>query len=149
MDMPHISGQLIGLIVPVVAIVGWVAYAIVSSINRSRVRELEVRERIMMIEKGLVPPPEVDPRGFEQRMARLDRPLMYDVQYRAYRRRRSGFTLIAVGVGLDVLMFPNFRVGGFLIVLGLFFVIASLFEPAVPPPPPGPPAPPQQQQPNP
>lgn len=148
--MPHISGQLIGLVVPVVAILGWVTYAIVSSIGRARVRELEVRERIMMIEKGLVPPPEVDPRGFEQRMARLDRPLVYDLQYRTYRRRRSGFTLIAVGLGLDVLMFPNFRVGGFLIVLGLFFIIASLFDhPAVPPPPPAPPTPPPQQQPNP
>ena len=36
-------------------------------------RELEVRERIAMIERGLVPPPEVDPRGFDRAMDRYER----------------------------------------------------------------------------
>ena len=38
-----------------------------------RMRELRIRERIAMIEKGLVPPPEVDPAGFDRAMGRYDR----------------------------------------------------------------------------
>ena len=48
--------------------------SIVKSIGWARVRELEVRERIAMIEKGLIPPPESNPRGFEaRRMDSMDR----------------------------------------------------------------------------
>ena len=54
--------------IPIVAIVGAFVYAIIQTLAKSRVRELEVRERIAMIERGLVPPPEVDPRGFDRAM---------------------------------------------------------------------------------
>ena len=39
----------------------WMAMA-----NRRRIREMEHRERLAMIDRGLVPPPEVDPVRFEQ-----------------------------------------------------------------------------------
>ena len=42
----------------VLAIVGAFTYAIVSALARARVRELEIRERIAMIEKGMIPPPD-------------------------------------------------------------------------------------------
>ena len=64
-----VLGTVLGIMVPIVAIVGWAIYAIVSVVMRSRIRELEVRERIAMIEKGLVPPPERDPHGFEKAMS--------------------------------------------------------------------------------
>jgi len=51
----------IALVIPIVAIAGWLLYAIGSVVMRSRIRELEVRARIAMIEKGMVPPPERDP----------------------------------------------------------------------------------------
>jgi len=51
---------------PIVAIIGAFTTAIVATLSRARVRELEIRERIAMIEKGLVPPPEVDPHGFDR-----------------------------------------------------------------------------------
>ena len=35
-------------------------------LSRARIREFEIRERIAMIEKGLVPPPEKDPDGFDR-----------------------------------------------------------------------------------
>ena len=59
--------------IPIVAIIGGITLAIVKSISGARVRELEVRERIAMIEKGLIPPPETDPRGFDRAMGVADR----------------------------------------------------------------------------
>ena len=47
-------------IIPITAIFGAFVYLIVRTLSRSRVRELEIRERIAMIERGLVPAPEVD-----------------------------------------------------------------------------------------
>jgi hypothetical protein len=78
-DFPYLSPFLI----PIVAIIGAFVTAIVATLSRARVRELEIRERIAMIEKGLVPPPEVDPHGFDRAMDRYDR---YSV--RAPRRPR-------------------------------------------------------------
>jgi hypothetical protein len=136
-DMRWIVGPMIAII----AIVGGFAYAIVQSMHRVRLRELEIRERIAMIEKGLVPPPEVDPRGFDRAMSRYDR-----VQWTtsAGRHRRAGITLMGVGVGLMFLIGFNgrvdegFAVGGFLCVLGVAFLVNSLFElrhqPPTPPP---------------
>ena len=101
------------------------------TLSRARVRELEVRERIAMIERGLVPPPEVDPRGFDRAMDRYER-------YRERspgRHRRAGVTLMGVGFGLMVLigvagdsMSSGIGVGGFLVIMGLAFFINSLFD---------------------
>jgi hypothetical protein len=118
-------------LIPIVAIVGAFTYAVVQTLARSRVRELEVRERIAMIERGLVPPPEVDPRGFDRAMDRYDR-------YRERspgRHRRAGVTLMGVGFGLMLLigvagdnMSSGIGVGGFLVIMGLAFFINSRFE---------------------
>src|SRR5262245_8804460 len=89
--------------IPIVAIAGGILYSIVKTVMRARVRELEIRERIAMIERGLVPPPEVDPRGFDRAMARLD----YAISQRpssGVRHRRAGVTMIGVGLGLLVLL---------------------------------------------
>jgi hypothetical protein len=117
--------------IPTVMILGFWAFMVVLSISRSRVRELEVRERIAMIERGLVPPPEVDPRGFERAMSRYDRGRGTG----GHRHRRAGVALIGVGLGLMLMIGfagnePNkaIGVGGFLVVLGMAFVINSLFE---------------------
>jgi Domain of unknown function (DUF6249) len=128
------------VLVPIVAIVGSFVTAIVQSLARARVRELEIRERIAMIEKGLVPSPEADPRKFDQFMERLDH---YDrVRYRDYpsarhhspsRYRRVGFILIGVGVGLMLLIGvqsprQGIGVGGFMACLGLAFFLSSYFD---------------------
>lgn len=118
-------------LIPIVSIVGAFTYAIVHSLARARVRELEVRERIAMIERGLVPPPEVDPRGFDRAMDRYER-----YRYRAPgRHRRAGVTLMGVGFGLMMIigvagnsMSEGIGVGGFLVIMGLAFVINSLFD---------------------
>ena len=98
----------------------------VSLLGRQRMRELAYRERIAMIEKGLVPSPETDPAGFEAMLA----PRSPSVK--AIRYRTGGVILSGLGLAYTVLIFfivPDIRrialgVGGFLTVLGL----TSLFN---------------------
>ena len=129
-------------LIPIIAIVGTFAYSIVRTLARSRVRELEIRERIAMIERGLVPAPEVDPRGFERAMGRLEE-RHERLERRMYaggaRHRRAGVTLIGVGFGLMVLIAftageaaVGIGVGGFLVVVGLAFFVNSYIENAPP-----------------
>jgi hypothetical protein len=124
--------------IPIVAILGWVVVSVVNSISRARVREMEVRERIAMIERGLVPAPEMDPGGFDRAMDRYDR-MRYRADRRSFRAsgryRRAGVTLLGVGFGLMLMLGflteeprIGLGVGGFLAVLGLAFFLNSLFE---------------------
>jgi hypothetical protein len=144
--------------VPIIAILGWVVVTVVNSISRARVREMEVRERIAMIERGLVPAPETDPNGFDRAMDRYDR-MRYRYERRGYRGhgryRRAGITLMGVGFGLMFMLGfltgeprIGLGVGGFLAILGIAFFLNSLFEPdypdatafgSAPKPPSGPP----------
>src|SRR5215210_926314 len=117
--------------IPIVAIIGSFTYAIVQTLARARVRELEVRERIAMIERGLVPPPEVDPRGFDRAMDRYER----HRERSPGRHRRAGVTLIGVGFGLMLLigvaggnLSSGIGIGGFLVIMGVAFFVNSLFE---------------------
>src|SRR2546430_11968964 len=117
-------------LVPIIGILAIFAFATIRTLLRARVRELEIRERIVMIEKGLVPPPEVDPRGFDTAMDRYDRIrlLRADGRRSPRRHRSAGVTLMGVGFGLMVLIAfagesPSSAVGvgGFLVVIGLAF----------------------------
>jgi uncharacterized protein DUF6249 len=118
-------------LIPIVGTICAFAYIIVLTLSKARVRELEVRERIAMIERGLVPPPEVDPRGFDRAMHRYDR-----ARYRSpARHRRAGITLMGVGFGLVMLigvaggsMNQGIGVGGFFVIMGLAFFINGLFD---------------------
>lgn len=97
---------------------GLVAYTL---IGRQRLRELAIKERIALIEKGLVPSPEVDPARFET-LVGLRRP----VNSSAARYRSAG--VIIMGLGLAMLVLLAFAggvpeiglgVGGGLAILGL------------------------------
>ena len=128
MDDFHIAWP---FLIPIFGIIGSFTYVIVLTLSRARVRELEVRERIAMIERGLVPPPEVDPRGFDRAMDRYER-------YRERspgRHRRAGVTLMGVGFGLVMLigvaggsMNEGIGIGGFFVIMGLAFFINGLFD---------------------
>jgi hypothetical protein len=118
--------------IPITTIIAAFVYAIFQTMARARVRELEIRERIAMIERGLVPPPEVDPRGFDRALHRFERQ-----RYRsgAVRHRRAGVTLMGIGFGLMVLIGFTagdsgvaIGVGGFLAVIGLAFFLNSLID---------------------
>ena len=86
-------------LIPITAIAGGILAGIVATVTRARVRELEIRERIAMIERGMVPPPESDPEGFDRRMQSMDRLHRGHV---APRHRSAGIVLIAVGLGMAV-----------------------------------------------
>src|SRR6059058_5553741 len=89
-------------IIPIVAIIGGISIAIVNSIGRARIRELEIRERIAMIERGMVPSPEADPNGFERRMHVVDR--MQHRSNAAPKFRSGGIMVMSVGFGLMTLL---------------------------------------------
>src|SRR4051812_29807645 len=119
-------------LIPITAIIGSFVYIIIKTLAKARVRELEIRERIAMIERGLVPPPEVDPRGFDRAMSRMER---RDYRSGSGRHRRAGVTLMGVGFGLMVLIaFTSnetsvaIGVGGFLVVIGIAFFVNSLID---------------------
>ena len=139
---------LAAVLIPVVAIIGGICVGIAGILSSARVREARIRERIAMIEKGLVPPPEVDPAGFDRAMHRHERS-GYGGPARGL--RRAGILVMGVGLGLMFLISvaggtlrEGIGIGGFLIIVGLAFLINSLFEPHSQnaPVPPGPPVPP-------
>src|SRR5690242_14975587 len=92
-------------LIPISAIIGAFIYIIIKTLAHSRVRELEIRERIAMIERGLVPPPEVDPKGFDRALTRLEeREHRREARYGSGRHRRAGVTLMGVGFGLMLMI---------------------------------------------
>ena len=119
-------------IIPVVAICGGMLVAIVSTISKARIREMEIRERIAMIERGLVPPPETDPLAFERRMEVVDR--LQQRPSSAPRFRAGGIMVMSVGFGLMMLIWfagaerEGIGVGGFLVIIGLGMLVNSLFN---------------------
>src|SRR5262245_35725241 len=89
--------------IPIVAITVAITFAFVNVIGHSRVRELEIRERIAMIERGMVPSPETDPNGFEKRMHTVERMQQGQGSGRSGARskyRSGGIMVMSVGFGL-------------------------------------------------
>lgn len=117
------------LVVVVLGGFGLIAYSFMS---RQRLRELAVRERIAMIERGLVPPPEVDPAQFDRAVGETRRPASgYTVNTaristKAQRYRSAGVVLMGLGFGLLMLigfaanaLDVGFGVGGGIVALGV------------------------------
>lgn len=107
-------------------VVGGLWIVIYAFVARQRLRELAVRERIALIERGLVPAPEVDPARFERLVGPPKRP----VNATAQRYRSAGVMLIGVGIAILILLVfaagvPEvaFGIGGGLAALGaaMFF----------------------------
>jgi hypothetical protein len=139
--------------IPLTAMMGAFVYLIVRTTARARVRELEIRERIAMIERGLVPAPEADPRGFERAMARHDTAVLRQAPSRF---RSAGVSVMGAGLGLMFLIGftagePGVAigVGGAIMIVGLTFFINGLlggardsgYDRYVPPPMPASPPP--------
>lgn len=132
MDWGYSISSIFAELIPIIAIAGVFLIVALKVYARTRVRELEIRERIAMIEKGLVPPPEVDPHRFEESL--------HPAWMRAYgphgaRYRRFGIILIGIGLGLMVLISlaggdpaDGLGVGGFIAVLGAAFWVAGWLE---------------------
>ena len=123
--------------IAIVAVVGGILSGIFASAHRARIRELEIRERIAMIERGMVPPPEKDPAEFERRMHSVER---MQHSYAGARFRTGGIMVISIGLGLLLMLTAvgaqrvGIGVGGFIVLIGLGLLLNSLFH--APPPPP-------------
>jgi hypothetical protein len=98
--------------------------------SRRQVREMEHRERLAMIERGLVPPPEVDPAAFEQRL--LARRAAFE-NPSSVRSRSAGVMMIALGIAFIFLVGfaggepdVGIGVGGAFAVLGAAFFLNAL-----------------------
>jgi Domain of unknown function (DUF6249) len=92
--------------------------------SRARLRELEHRERLAMIERGLSPPPERDPADFERRLMPIR------ASQKTVRTRSAGVMLIGVGLALMILITftgggeqIGIGIGGAFAVLGAAFVV--------------------------
>lgn len=103
--------------------------------NQQRLRELAMRERIAMIEKGLVPSPETDPGRFD-RLDQIER--LMTLRYRvapppsARRYRSLGVMLIGFGLAFTVLLSfaagvpgVGFGIGGAFMIIGGAMVVNS------------------------
>ena len=120
-------------------LVGGFVLAMVGFIFRQRLRELAIKERIAMIEKGLVPSPEIDPARFEM-LVGLRRPL----NSKAERYRSAGVIIMGLGAALIFLLafaagVPRvaFGVGGGLAIIGLAAFLNGLMQTSGEPPRPG------------
>jgi hypothetical protein len=80
-------------------IVAGAALMIATMSNRRRMREMEHRERLAMIDRGLMPAPETDPAGFESATGRALPP---DEPGEGY--RTAGVLMVGLGFGLMLLI---------------------------------------------
>jgi hypothetical protein len=83
-------------------IIAGVALMIAAMTNRRKVREMEHRERLAMIDRGLMPSPESNPRGFDAAAGLGEAPAA--TPDRRERYRTAGIMLIGLGVGLMCLI---------------------------------------------
>ena len=81
-------------------VLGGVALMITAMNNRRRLIEIVHRERLAMIERGLVPAPEMDPAGFEAGAGLASRRGAQPGE----RYRTAGVIMIGMGLGLMVLL---------------------------------------------
>lgn len=104
--------------------------------NRQRLRELAMRERIAMIEKGLVPPPEVDPARFD-RFDRLERLMVFQRRLNQSGQRYRSLGIMTIGFGLAFLVMLTFAagvpgvglgVGGALMILGAAMFVNGMIQ---------------------
>ena len=102
------------LICLVIFILGGVALLITAMNNRRRLIEIAHRERVAMIERGLVPAPEIDPAGFEAGAGLASRRRGAPT---GERYRTGGVILIGLGLSLMVLL--TFAAGAADIGLGV------------------------------
>jgi hypothetical protein len=94
-----VSSDEFGITVISMIVLAGVGLMVVAMMNRRRFREMEHRERLAMIERGVLPSPESDPTGFEAgaRFPAADPDA-------GVRYRTAGVLMIGFGLGLLVLM---------------------------------------------
>ena len=120
------SGELLAVILSLATLLGGVVIILAGLWYRARMRELGHQERLAMIERGMVPPPEFEP---------LD-PTFVPAQ----RSRSLGIVVVGLGFALMFLIGvaggapeSGVGIGGAVVIVGAAFIARSIFAP--PPPP--------------
>ena len=97
-------------------------------VNRRAVREMEHRERLAMIQRGLLPAPESDPLGFEEGIEAFT-----GAGLKSERWRTAGTLTVGLGVALMILLTfsagefaVGFGVGGAFVALGAAILFNGL-----------------------
>jgi hypothetical protein len=88
-------------------------------VNRRAVREMEHRERLAMIQRGLMPAPESDPLGFEEGVEAFS-----GARLKSERWRTAGTLMVGLGIALTVLL--TFSAGELSVGLGVGGAFAVL-----------------------
>jgi len=114
-----VDGEVMGIVVVGLIVLASLAVMWMSVTSRRQIREMEHRERLAMIERGLVPPPEVDPAGFEKRLGRERAETEGSLRYRS-----AGIILIGLGAALTLLL--AFTAGALATGLGLGLAFGAL-----------------------
>ena len=83
-------------------ILGGVVLMMAAMSNRRKIREMEHRERLAMIERGVMPSPESNPAAFEAAVGFSEPPAPASGSGQRY--RTAGVLLIGVGLGLMFLI---------------------------------------------
>lgn len=123
-------------VLPMTVIVGGVLIILMGMRQRALTLEMKHRERMAMIERGIVPGPARDPAAFEAWQDRHDRPTS----------RSTTIGVVVVAIGLSLILMIGFAggergaaigVGGSIVVLGVAFIVNGelLQRRSYPPPP--------------
>jgi hypothetical protein len=120
----------LSIVIPLATIVGGCMLIGLAIYRFTRLKELAMRERLALIEKGLVPSPEQDPARFEQ-ILQGGTPARRAAN-RGMRMRTTGIILMGVGLGLAVLIAfagddvgSGIGVGGGIAIMGLAFLVSG------------------------
>lgn len=115
------SGEMLATLVLLVLGIGFVAVMWMAIQSERRIREMEHRERLAMIERGLIPSPELEALLFDRGARWL---------LSGTRSRSLGVILIGIGLGLILLLAfaggapeSGIGIGGALAVLGAAFYV--------------------------
>ncbi len=129
-----------GFVFSIIFVLGGFAVVLFGLQTRVKLREMRHRERLAMIERGLVPPEEED------------RPHLRSAVSQDRQRRLSTLGVVVVGIGLGLMLLISVAgrapsagvgVGGAIVVLGIAFLVNAFLccreearvEPRTPPAP--------------
>ena len=121
--------ELIVIAISSLGILAGVAVIWMAMQSRWQIREMEHRERLAMIERGLMPAPEIDPAAFERKLTGLRPPEMPG----AIRARSSGVIMISLGLAfMFMISFAagapgvGIGIGGAFALVGAGFFVNSM-----------------------